>query len=143
MAVAGDWLPEMYARNVSWLRRRDQYASWLEEEGAFVLVARRGPLAVGYAMVHMRGGSPTWQLGERAGELETLSVLANERGHGAGRLLLLEVRSRLRDLEATELSLHVLCGNEAAERFYEREGFKSFAVWLTSPVSDPPQDDGG
>lgn len=114
-----------------------EYEEWLAEDGAFALVARRGPSAVGYALVHLRGTSPTWQLGDRAGEVETLSVLAGERGRGTGRLLLDAVNARLLSLGATEVSLHVLFGNEQAERFYEREGFRPFAVWLSRPLSPP------
>jgi GNAT superfamily N-acetyltransferase len=102
-----------------------------------VLVARRDATAVGYAFVHLRAGSPTWELGERAGELETLSVLADERDRGTGRLLLDAVCARLQTLGASEVGLHLLCGNAIAERFYEREGFKPFAVWLTRPLPPP------
>lgn len=137
LSVAPDWLPAPLPRESSWHRRRTQYEGWLAEEDAFVLVARRGVAAVGYAFVHLRGGSPTWQLADRAGEVETLSVLPAERGRGTGRLLLDAVCARLHRLGATEVSLHLLCGNEDAERFYEREGFEPFAVWLTRPLARP------
>ena len=59
-------------------------------------------------MVHLRGGSPTWPMSERAGELETLSVLPDECGKGIGTLLLEAVYQELSDLGAEEVSLHVL-----------------------------------
>lgn len=69
-------------RGESWQRRRGQYAGWLAESEAFILLAERQGRPVGYAMVCVREGSPTWPLSERAGELETLSVLPSERGGG-------------------------------------------------------------
>jgi ribosomal protein S18 acetylase RimI-like enzyme len=114
----------------SWLRRRSQYEAWLGEESAFVLLAERDGSGVGYAMVHVRDGSPTWPLSERAGEIETLSVLPGERGQGTGSALLEVVRRELGAQGITELSLHVMHTNSDALRFYERHGFETYALWV-------------
>jgi len=119
-------------RGESWRRRQQQYERWLSEPDSFALIARRAGRPIGYAMVHLRSGSPTWPLSERAGELETLSVLPNERGTGVGSALLAAVRTELAQLGATELSLHVVPSSPDALRFYERHGFKTFALWLSS-----------
>jgi GNAT superfamily N-acetyltransferase len=124
-------------REESWRRRRQQYERWLSEPGSFALIAERAGRPVGYAMVHLRHGSPTWPLSERAGELETLSVLPEERGAGVGSALLAAVRKELAQLGATELSLHVVPTSHDALRFYERHGFNTIALWLTSNV--PPK----
>lgn len=114
----------------SWLRRRRQYEQWLTSPGAFVLVAERCAAAVGYAMVHVREGSPTWPLSEQAGEIETLSVLAGERGQGTGTALLEAVREELGERGIKELSLHAIPTNVEAIRFYERHGFNTYALWM-------------
>jgi ribosomal protein S18 acetylase RimI-like enzyme len=114
----------------SWLRRRSQYEAWLADEGAFVLLAERDGQGVGYAMVHVRTGSPTWPLSERAGEIETLSVLPDERGQGTGSALLEIVRRELAAQGVSELSLHVMHTNSDALRFYERHGFETYALWV-------------
>jgi ribosomal protein S18 acetylase RimI-like enzyme len=114
----------------SWVRRRAQYETWLAEPGSFILLAEQAGAPVGYAMVHLRSASPTWSSSERAGEIETLSVLPEMRGQGVGTALLDAVRERLKPLGLGELSLHVLAGNDDATRFYERHGFKPFATWL-------------
>ena len=101
------------SRADSWERRRNQYRGWLLEPGAFILLAERHGQPIGYAMVHLRGGSPTWPLSERAGELETLSVLPEERGNGVGTMLLEAVREELGTLDVTELALHVIPTNQA------------------------------
>ncbi|HTA13276.1 MAG TPA: GNAT family N-acetyltransferase [Solirubrobacteraceae bacterium] len=125
--------PELGAprsRDESWRRRRAQYEAWLGNPGAFVLLAERGGEPVGYAMVHVREGSPTWPLSERAGEIETLSVLPGERGGGTGTALLHAVRTELGARGVTELSLHAMSGNHDAIRFYERHGFDRYALWM-------------
>ncbi len=119
----------------SWERRRAQYAGWLAEPDSFVLLAERDGVPVGYAMVHLHEGSPTWHTGERTGELETLSVLPDERGHGVGAALLGEARARLRALGAGQLSVFVMAGNAGAIRFYERHAFGPDGVCLRSDLS--------
>ena len=124
------------SRRESWLRRRSEYAAWLAGGDAFVLLAERGGESVGYAMAHVRSGSPTWPLSERAGEIETLSVVPGERGQGTGSALLEAVRQELGTQGITELSLHVMHTNSDAMRFYERHGFKTFALWVRAAGSD-------
>jgi hypothetical protein len=82
LTVAPSWLPAAYDAEESWRRRERQYREWLADPDSFVLVARRDHGLVGYAMVHLRDGSPTWPTSERAGELETLSVLPEKRNAG-------------------------------------------------------------
>jgi ribosomal protein S18 acetylase RimI-like enzyme len=130
-------LGEPRPREESWRRRRSQYADWLAGEQAFILLAERGQQAVGYAMVQIREGSPTWPLSERAGEIETLSVLPGERGLGTGSSLLRAVRGELAARGIAELSLHVMHTNKEAMRFYERHGFETYALWVRS--AGPPQ----
>jgi ribosomal protein S18 acetylase RimI-like enzyme len=102
----------------------------LADSEAFVLLAQREGAPVGYAMVHVREGSPTWAIGERAGELETLSVLPAERGRGTGSALLEAVRGELAGRGIAEVSLLAIAGNEQAIRFYERRGFSTHALWM-------------
>jgi GNAT superfamily N-acetyltransferase len=123
-------LGEPRSRRESWQRRRREYEEWLASPDAFVLLAERDGEQVGYAMVHVREGSPTWPMSERAGELETLSVLPGERGSGTGTALLEAVRKELEALGITEVSLHAITTNSDAIRFYERHGFSVHALWM-------------
>ncbi|MGA9876424.1 MAG: GNAT family N-acetyltransferase [Solirubrobacteraceae bacterium] len=122
------------SRAQSWERRRRQYEQWLAEPEAFVLIAERAGEPVGYAMVRVREGSPTWPISERAGEIETLSVLPGERGQGTGTELLEAVRAELGVRGATELALHVMATNSDAIRFYERHGFSAYAHWIRTAI---------
>jgi ribosomal protein S18 acetylase RimI-like enzyme len=117
-------------RRESWQRRRCQYEAWLKDHEAFVLLAEHEGAPVGYAMVHIREGSPTWPMGERAGELETLSVLPSARGGGTGAALLDAVSKELEARGITEVSLHAIATNSEAIRFYERHGFSVHALWM-------------
>jgi ribosomal protein S18 acetylase RimI-like enzyme len=120
------------SRGESWRRRRRQYEAWLAEHKSFVLLAQRQGAPVGYAMVRIREGSPTWPTSERAGELETLSVLPGERGSGAGTALLEAVRDELGARGIAEVSLLAIHTNGDAIRFYERHGFSTHALWMTA-----------
>jgi len=125
--------PELGAprsRTESWQLRRCQYEAWLAESKAFALLAERRGVPVGYAMVRVREGSPTWPLSEQAGELETLSVLPSERCVGTGTALLKAVRSELGVRGITEVSLLAVATNRDAIRFYERHGFETHALWM-------------
>lgn len=130
-------LGEPRSREESWRRRRSEYEAWLEAEDAFVLLAERAGEGIGYAMVHVRSGSPTWPVSERAGEIETLAVLPSERGQGTGSALLKAVREELGAHGIEELSLHVMHTNKDAMRFYERHGFETYAVWVRADGSPP------
>jgi ribosomal protein S18 acetylase RimI-like enzyme len=130
-ACVGPHLGEPRPRVDSWRRRRAQYERWLSEPDAFLLLAELGERPVGYAMVHLRAGSPTWRSSERAGEVETLSVLPDARASGIGALLLRAVESELAKLGVDELSLHVVSSNDRAMAFYERHGLRPFAQWLS------------
>jgi ribosomal protein S18 acetylase RimI-like enzyme len=123
-------LGEPRSRTESWQHRRSQYERWLSGPDAFLLVAEREEEPVGYAMVLLREGSPTWPLSEQAGEIETLSVLPGERGKGTGSTLLEAVRKELSSRGVEELSLHVMHTNNDAMRFYERHGFDTYAIWV-------------
>lgn len=68
----------------TWRRRRAQYEQWLATGDGVLLVAQREGRALGYAMVRPVPGAATWELGERGLEIETLSVLPEERGAGVG-----------------------------------------------------------
>lgn len=105
----------------SWRQRREEYADWVAEEGAFFLVARSGGRAVGYALVLVHEGSPTWIEPRRFAVVQDLAVASDQQGRGLGRALL----DRVHDESGCDVvELAVLSANEPALRFYERLGFE-------------------
>jgi ribosomal protein S18 acetylase RimI-like enzyme len=112
----------------SWRRRRAQYAVWLAGDDAVLLVAERDGRAIGYAMVTVGDGPATWDLGDRALEIETLTVLPDERGAGVGRALMDEAQRFARERGAEVMAVGLVHTNDGARRFYEREGFGLFYV---------------
>ena len=110
----------------TWRRRRKQYEEWLGGDDTTLLLARRGDRAVGYAMLTLGPGAATWDIGERVAELETLSVLADERGTGVGAALVEAARKWARERGADSISVGLAHTNDGARRFYEREGFGPF-----------------
>jgi ribosomal protein S18 acetylase RimI-like enzyme len=71
------------------------------DPSTFALIAEAGSVAVGYALVHVRGPEESWQTGPVA-ELETLAVLPELRGRGIGFDLLAAVFRRLRQMDVRE-----------------------------------------
>lgn len=116
----------------SWRRRRAVYAGWLESgEGRLLLAAELehaddgAPLA-GYAFVRICPGGATFDLGERVGDLESLSVAAALRGRGVGGALIDAARALLREEGVTHWSVAYFEANAGAGRLYERAGFRPF-----------------
>src|SRR3712207_7755671 len=47
--------------------------------------SERDEQVIGYAMVSLAGGPPSWDVGEATAEIETLTVIDGERGAGVGK----------------------------------------------------------
>ena len=111
----------------SWRQRRGQYRGWLEgDTDAVLLVAERDGRAVGYAMLTAGPGAATWDLGDRVAEIETLSVLPDERGSGVGAALMEASRRWALERGVRTIAVGLAHTNVGAKRFYEREGFTPF-----------------
>jgi ribosomal protein S18 acetylase RimI-like enzyme len=88
----------------------------------------------GYACVRTSVPGPTFDLGERIGELESLAVAEHARGAGVGSLLIGAARERMREAGVTHWVVSVVDANAGAVRLYEREGFAAFARILIATV---------
>ena len=121
----------------AWRRRREQYVGWLEGgDGFLYLVPGEGELEapLGYAFLRIASSGPTWNLGDRVGDLESLSVTAAARGMGVGTELIAHCREALRALGVKWWSVSVVSANEGAIDLYEREGFRDFWRTMTAPI---------
>jgi len=119
----------------SWRHRRVQYERWLSEGESVLLLAQREGRVVGYAMVRPGPGAATWDPGERVLEIETLSVLPEERGGGVGHALIEEAARVAREEGADFMDVGLVFTNEGAYRFYEREGFHRFYISMVRKLS--------
>jgi ribosomal protein S18 acetylase RimI-like enzyme len=119
----------------SWRHRRAEYERWLSAGETLLLLARRDGRIVGYAMVRPGPGAATWDLGERGLEIETLSVLPDERGRGVGRALIEEAARVAGEAGAEFMAVGLVYTNEGAYRFYEREGFRRFYISMVRKLS--------
>jgi ribosomal protein S18 acetylase RimI-like enzyme len=125
------------SRDLSWSRRRRFYAGLLSEPEATIVTASRPAGLVGYCVAHVRhGADDTWPTGEVIGEIESLAVLASERGHGLGTLLLDAAEVHLATHGAYDVMLEVVVGNASAIAFYERRGMAPITVSLLRLRSD-------
>lgn len=123
--------------DTSWERRRTQYVEWLESgEGHLFLVPGEGTeqAPLGYAFLRVGSSGPTWNLGDRVGDLESLSVTPAARGLGVGSALIAHCRARLKELGATWWSVTVIADNPRAIELYEREGFRPFWQSMIAPI---------
>jgi GNAT superfamily N-acetyltransferase len=121
----------------SWRRRRAHYERVLADPDTLLLLAERDGRPVGCALVVLQGTEASLEVGERVAELDTLSVLPEERGRGLGGLLMDAVEAELRRRGIEQLSLAVMAGNEPAERFYQRRGLVPYLTFMIGPV--PPE----
>ena len=127
-------LPEMVpvrSLEESWKRRRAQYLEWLQDESYALFVAENDDELIGYAMVSVEDqAAPTWDVGDRTAEVETLSVLESERSKGVGRALMGAAREFASARGAETVLVAVAHSNAEAIGFYEREGFGPFYVLM-------------
>lgn len=124
VSVGNGGLPGI-SRAESWPLRRKLYEGLFADSRTFVMVAYRGEVAVGYVLAHVFDGpDDTWPTGDLIGEIETLSLLRSERGHGLGTELLDRAEARLFELGAGCVWIKTLNGNDAAQRFYEARGMQ-------------------
>jgi ribosomal protein S18 acetylase RimI-like enzyme len=125
----------------SWRRQRQEYVTWLREENALLLLARRDGDAdlLGYALCRLLPSGPTFDLGPVRGEVDGLAVAAQARGAGVGSALLAACRDELLRRGCTHWSISVAAANTGAVRLYERLGFRPWVQLLTAPLDGPAQ----
>jgi ribosomal protein S18 acetylase RimI-like enzyme len=106
----------------SWQRRRSEFARWMHEGDAWLLIAQHEGSPVGFAFFRVCEGDSSFETTARIGELEALSVEPQLRRWGIGSLLMEEVERRLSEAGIGFIGLAVIAGNDEALRFYERWG---------------------
>jgi ribosomal protein S18 acetylase RimI-like enzyme len=115
----------------SWARRQEQYRGWLRSGEGIVLVAERdGGQPVGYVALTIGDGPSTWDVGDRAAEIESVAVIESERSSGVGAALMEAAIEAARSAGATAIGVGVVHSNADAIRFYERAGFKPLYVQM-------------
>ena len=108
----------------SWQRRRHVYQTWFKDPRTFVILAKDGDQAVGYAYTRFRKtDSETWHVIEELAELETLVVLPAYQGQGLGQRLVDNVVTEVKAQGCKQLGLSVIAANESSLAFYRRLGF--------------------
>jgi GNAT superfamily N-acetyltransferase len=114
----------------AWRIRRSKYVRWLDDPETFFLIAEEAGEPIGYAFVTVGPGYASWATGERAGVLETLSVLPERRGDGVGSALIDAVWGHLGEHGIDDMAITTTKTNVDAHRFYERHGFRQgFVVY--------------
>lgn len=121
-----------------WAIRAERYLQWLAEPDTLLLLVEEGDAPIGYAVVTIHGIDDSHLTGDRFAELQSLAVLDDRRGEGVGTALLHQVYRELRALGIEEMAIGVLVSNHAAQRLYEREGFRP---WLTINLGKVPDPD--
>ena len=107
----------------AWSERVSTYEQYFAAGRALLHVARIDGGCVGYAFTVLHAGSDdTFPLGAGYAELYTLAVVPGSRGSGIGSVLLDAVDAALRDRAIPNLTVAVMCANEAAIRLYRRRG---------------------
>ena len=132
-AVASEMGPR-HDDETSWAMRSAAYREYLAEPGAFLLIAHEDDRDLGYAIVTLDAGSPTFTEPGRYGFIGTLSILPGDRGRGAGRALIDRAQREAEAAGVGELRLDVMWANDAARAFYAALGFTPYLVGLRRPA---------
>jgi len=120
----------------TWREHRPLYVSLFERPDTFLFLARVDGELVGYALGCVAPAAEgwaadTWRVGDRIGELESLSVLPDHRGEGIGSKLLDAVDQEFAKLDVDDVVIGALPGNTGALKLYERRGFKPTWIYLS------------
>lgn len=118
----------------TWRVRRGLYAEWLRSPLTRAFTVADGDRLLGYAMLRIAESPGSWEWGDRTGVLETLVVDDEARGSGIGKALVEAARDHLTAHSVRVMNISVLAGNDAAVRFYEREGAVEFVRTLVMPI---------
>jgi len=106
------------------------FQSQLQEPETVLLVAERGEKRVGYAYARLEPRD--WNaLRKACGALHDIFVIENHRHAGVARALLEEVKRRLQAKGASQIVLATAVQNEAAQRLFERFGFRRTMIEMT------------
>jgi ribosomal protein S18 acetylase RimI-like enzyme len=107
----------------------------LSDHDTIVLVAERGGALVGYAYARLEPRD--WNaLLDACGALHDIFVVPTERRSGVAGALLEGVVARLTTLGAPRLVLSTATGNEAAQRLFERHGFRRTMIEMTRELPE-------
>jgi ribosomal protein S18 acetylase RimI-like enzyme len=121
-------------------RTPQDYASFLgarlNDRNAVVLVAETKGETIGYAYGEIEGYD-YMSLRGPAGVLNDLIVDPAHRGRGLGRLLLDEIILRLKSRGVPRIVLSTAAKNKAAQRLFERSGFRPTMIEMTRELDEP------
>jgi ribosomal protein S18 acetylase RimI-like enzyme len=119
--------------------RSASYREWLADPRSFLLIARDGDRAVGYAVTRVMDSGPewrdAWRMPPTMAELETLVVRPELRNTGLGTRMLDAVEAELDRQGISEVIVGIVAGNDGAQQLYERRGFRP--RWLVLSRSGP------
>ena len=117
---------------------RDTLAAHQVNDG--LLVARDGDSIVGFASFSVERGS--LELDADRGLLSNIYVDPAYRGRGIGAALLETAENELAAQGAEVVVLEVMADNEAARRFYDRQGYDTYRVAMERDLEDESDADG-
>ena len=116
------------------------YGSRAEAESAAVFVAELDGKVVGFAYCEYESIDYAALL-ENAVWLHDIYVDEAAREHGAGKLLIDAAVEAAREFGASKLMLGVAARNEAAQKFFERAGFRTTMFEMMLAVPDKQSND--
>ena len=116
-------------------RTRDEVRRILESPTETILVREEGGVIAGLVHVQIYDTPPVAvMVARRRAHIDLLVVAEAARRRGLGRTLLDGARAWARGMGAEELLLTVWAGNDLAQRFYEKQGFRRINTVLGQPL---------
>jgi GNAT superfamily N-acetyltransferase len=128
-------LPEVFQPSLAEEAGAADFARLTSSDGHLLLAAHDGREVVGYAHAEVQRQPPSpYKRAAARLHVHAMGVSAAHRGKGTGSALLAALREEARRRSLDGLSLEVYAFNEAARRFYEREGFVDERTRMTGPA---------
>jgi ribosomal protein S18 acetylase RimI-like enzyme len=115
-----DWGGPARSSEEAWAGFESGFARWIGERQGFCIAARREDRVVGFVLCTAEEGDVDWDTGDPMGYIDTLGVVADERGRGIGSQLIERSIARFRELGFKSFMIEALPENEGAIRLYQR-----------------------
>ena len=128
-----------YVRATTDVLTREELQAFLESQTQHLVVCAGATDLIGVILISLQDQrEDRWKPARRIGYIEELTVAADARGQGIGKLLMQAAREWVLSKGVQTIELHVWEANVPAQRFYERLGLRNVRRRMTWDLDSRP-----